>query len=210
MYSDNDMIRLQQICVLKFFGLSLENIKKIFFKKIDQLDHLIMQKKMLLHEVAHLNSIINILEQCIEQGRLNHRISLTKIFKTIEGLHMINDLKKTSLGKILNEVDLQHFAALRQNFSEEQAIAYGKKWDILIEKVEAVLNTDPTTKESIALAKEWMRLVDECYKDTPHLKNTLWQAFKEGKFDSNDIGFPKISKAMTMWIERAVKAGKLY
>jgi DNA-binding transcriptional MerR regulator len=211
-YSDEDMIRLQQICVLKFFGLSLASIQKVFKKQISLIEHLNMQKSLLEKEINQLTEAVQLLNNLILESKSSHTIKLTNIFKSIEVLHMINDFKKSWAGKVFTDAQLKEFVKMSKTISQDEQIAYGKRWDTLITKVKSNMHLKPESQEGIALATEWMNLVNEWYGDKPDLRGAIWDAYKEGKIKKTDnvLHLPDIDQAMCEWIERAAKAGKLY
>ena len=95
LYSEADLLKLQQILALKFFGFELSEIKDLMQKPVDTLDHLYAQKKFLESQISQFQAATQILNEVIndvEKGSLN----MVSIVKLIEEYQMNKKLKDLS------------------------------------------------------------------------------------------------------------------
>lgn len=67
LYSEADLLKLQLILALKFFGLNLTQIKTLMKKNINMLDHLRAQKKILQERRKNLHNVQEMLDTVIEK-----------------------------------------------------------------------------------------------------------------------------------------------
>jgi DNA-binding transcriptional MerR regulator len=87
LYSDADLLKLELIQALKFFGFSLSKIAELMEKSGDPLDHLYAQKKFLQTQLSQLSDADHILDSVIDKLEKGS-IQLEEIIKLIEGFHM--------------------------------------------------------------------------------------------------------------------------
>jgi DNA-binding transcriptional MerR regulator len=67
LYSEADLLKLQLILALKFFGLNLTQIKALMKKNINMLDHLRAQKKILQERLKNLHDVQEMLDTVIDK-----------------------------------------------------------------------------------------------------------------------------------------------
>ncbi|STY30854.1 GTP cyclohydrolase [Legionella wadsworthii] len=106
-YSETDLIQLQQITTLKFLGFSLASIKKIIQKpNFDVLTSIGIQARELNNKAARINEAASLLTYISSQMEMNQPINWKSTAKIIEILELntMNDhiLKKISIrsGKV--------------------------------------------------------------------------------------------------------------
>ena len=60
-YSEKDLVKLQQIIALKFFGFSLKQIKIMLKQKPSIVEHLLVQEQILKEQTENLTQTLNAL-----------------------------------------------------------------------------------------------------------------------------------------------------
>jgi MerR family transcriptional regulator, thiopeptide resistance regulator len=162
LYSDDDLIRSQQILALKYLGFSLTEIKNLIQHGARELPSALRaQKEMLIDKRRQIDSIITAIEkiEMMETERLDYEA----IFKIIEVIQM--DLKPEWVSKYLTpderrtmrEIAKQSFSdeALRklaeQEFTKETHQQYIHFYDELRRLV--ANNADPSSQEAQSLAQ---------------------------------------------------------
>ena len=78
LYSEKDLIKLQQIIALKFFGFELKQIAKILSGKLDIFEHLEIQAKCLNEKAKALNIASQTLTSLITECKENKSIPWEK------------------------------------------------------------------------------------------------------------------------------------
>jgi len=82
LYSEADLVKLQQILALKIFGFSLSQIKTMMEKHTNPLDNLRAQKIHLEEQVKHLQCTMQILNDAISNLELINSKSPSSIAVT--------------------------------------------------------------------------------------------------------------------------------
>ncbi|AUH71797.1 NADPH-dependent 7-cyano-7-deazaguanine reductase QueF [Legionella sainthelensi] len=95
LYSEQDLIRLQQITTLKFLGFSLSTIKKIIENpNFDVIASVIIQARELKEKAARINEAASLLNYISSQMEMNQPVNWKSTAKIIEILELnnMNDL----------------------------------------------------------------------------------------------------------------------
>ena len=215
LYSENDLLKLQQIIALKYFGFELSQIKKLLAADINVIDHFSAQLQFLEDKSRTLLDATNALKRIISDCQHHESIPWESIIKLIEVYRMTRELEKTWAGKVLNSEELKDYA----NFERELQIKYTESdkkksqqmWHDLVGEVEANLDKDPTTPFGISMGKRCMDWVNRLYgKKYAALRNVIWEkGFKEGH-GTDEHG---LKPASVEWLDKAIDAyyrGRIY
>jgi DNA-binding transcriptional MerR regulator len=180
-YTDADLLKLQQIVTLKFMGFSLAEIRDLLDRKgYKAARSLKVQAEAVKDEIARLRQASRALEQVIEALERHGRINRKKLIQIMEVIQMGEDVKKAWQEKFFTEEELKEFQEVGKKYIPEMIAAYQRRWAELIEEVEKNLKADPAGKVAQALAKRWMDLLNEAYGDHPQLKARIKQAYNAG------------------------------
>lgn len=203
-YGEQDLLRLQQIIALKFFGFELKQIKAIMQHNLGMYDHLRAQQAMIKEQVEQLNQVQEALEITLQRLEPSYLPNWNQITSLIERYRMADQIKKSWAGKVFNQKQLKTFVDVAQQLTHEQLLDYQKRWRLLIKEVEANLEKDPKTATGKRLAKAWLALIDELWAAHPEIKEAVDEAYKEGNIEN-----PPCSKEVAEWVEAACKAHNL-
>lgn len=167
LYSDDDLVKCQQILALKYLGFSLREIKSLLQAGSNSFQSaLSAQKQMMLEKREQIDAIVQAIER-IEQYADNPA-EYHSIVKILEVMQM--DLKPEWVSKYLTnderralrEVAKQSFSGealqklTRQEFTEEMHQEYGNFREELRSLVAQKM--DPSTQEAQRLAQHLMDL----------------------------------------------------
>jgi DNA-binding transcriptional MerR regulator len=162
LYSDDDLVRLQQILALKYLGFSLTEIKNLMQEGVGELPSALRAQKEMLHDKRRqIDSIITAIEKIEKMD--NETLDYETIVKLIEVIQM--DLKPEWVSKYLTpderrtlrDIAKQSFSeeALRklaqQEFTEETHQQYSYFYDELRRLV--AHHADPASQEAQSLAQ---------------------------------------------------------
>jgi DNA-binding transcriptional MerR regulator len=237
LYCEADFPRLQQILGLKYLGFSLEEIQRCLrngptsFKGA-----LAVQKAMLVERKAHLESIIQSIEETeahiMGSSRSNNTPDWEPIIKIIEVIRM--EEKNDWVKKYFNDEQLKKMKELRESsYSEEdrQKLAeWGKGWseedqrqadrtwgDLYADaKRLADAGQDPAGPEAQALVERWMNQVNAFTHGDPGITAGLqkfWE--KMGSLPAEQAPMSKVlddrqqafvDQAMAIYNQRQTKA----
>ena len=177
LYTDTDLLRLQQILALKFLGFSLQEIQQFLHAEPMLLQESLAQQKAMMQERRiQLDTVIQALtetEELLQANKLNWESILRVIqviqmtqnnewqdkYFTPEQRQQMEDLNK----KHYTEEQRQQIAAWGKNWSEEDQRVLSQKWDVLFTELKRLVSTgqNPDGPEAQALVTQWKALVGE-------------------------------------------------
>lgn len=207
-YSEKDLLQLQQIIALKFFGFELSHIKALLTDNAKAFEHFSLQAKLLEQKANALTEASNTLKQVISEVPEDKSIPWEKIIQLIEVYHMTQNLDHVWVKEIFTPDELKQYAAfekeLQSNATPEQKAAFESSWDNLVGDIKSNLKTNPESKTGILLAEKWMNWVNGMYgKKYAHLRTKIYeQGFGEG------IGLEAVglTPEIIAWMEKASDA----
>ncbi|MGZ4886942.1 MAG: MerR family transcriptional regulator [Candidatus Aminicenantales bacterium] len=180
-YTETDLLKLQQIVTLKFMGFSLGQIRALLNSKgYEAVKALRVQAGAVKDEIARLREASRALEQVLNRLETKGRIHQEKLIKILEVIQMGEDVKKTWHEKFFTEAELKEFQEVGKTYTPEMIKAYQDRWAALIEEVKRNLKADPAGDIAQSLAKRWKELLDEAYGDHPQLKARIGEAYTAG------------------------------
>ncbi len=207
MYSQADLIKLQQIVALKFFGFGLEEIKNLLAGHVDvhqqlagQVAFLEKRARVMLDAAKNLKKIVGTYD-----GKKS--TSWKTVIQMIEVYHMVQKFEKTWLGKVLTKDQLEFVVKKFGDVPEVEQQAYSKAWDDLVAEVAKNVDKDPSGLVAQVYAKRWMDLVNKYFSDRG-LGEAIWNAYKTGQVpekESERAGYPHIPQHVAEWIDKAVR-----
>ena len=207
LYSEKDLLKLQQIIAFKFFGFGLSQIKTLLSTDVDMVDHFTVQSQFLDEKAKTLFAASQTLKNIISDYGHNKSIPWETIIKVIEVYQMTQQLEKTWAGKVLTPEELKDYAnfeqGLKTRFTENERKAIEQDWKDLVKQVDTNLDKDPTSAFGVAMGKHCMDWVNTYYgKKHAALRSAIWnKGFKEGKIDESTLS-PKSFD----WLDKAIAA----
>ena len=205
LYSEKDLLKLQQIIALKFFGFELSQIKLLLAKQEDAIENFAMQSKFLQEKAETLLEASTILKRVTNDCSNKKSISWQQIIQLIEVYHMTQQLEHSWVKEIFTPDELKQYAEFEKEMkaSGEKAV-FKKNWQQLVDELKDNLKNDPYSKAGIDLGKKYMDWVNGIYgKKYAHLRTKKWeQGFGEGK-GLDEIG---LTPELMSWIEKATDA----
>src|SRR5512136_673797 len=180
-YTDADLLRLQQIVTLKFMGFSLEEIRRLLDSRgYEAVKALKVQSEAVRDEITRLREASRAIDQVLARLEKDGRIHKQKLIKIMEVIQMGEDVKKGWHEKYFSEADLKKFQELGKKYSPEDMAAYQNRWAALIAEIKANLGLDPASDKAQDLGRRWTALLDEVYGGQPALKTQIAKAYNAG------------------------------
>lgn len=208
LYAEQDLLRLQQIIALKFFGFELADIKALLAGKVGALEHLSAQATILEQKAAALRDASAMLKNVVGTIADADSIPWETIITLIEVYTMTKQLDRAWVKDIFTPDELKQYAAfeasLKTNFTPEQKEAFEKNWATLVADMSKNLTKNPTSAIGIEIGKRCMTLINELYgKKYAHLRTKIFEkGFAEGK-GLDEVG---LTPEMVLWLDKAVDA----
>jgi len=162
LYSEHDMVRLQQIVTLKFIGMSLKQIREILNRRDFNLTEALRAQRFVLEQQRlQLSAAIAALA-CAEQVASASATPDTEPFREI--IEVIAMHNETEWSKVHERYFTEEQRSDMQRRTNPELAAEGtRKWMELIPQVEAAVKdgVDPASERARQLAKRWSELVNE-------------------------------------------------
>jgi len=188
LYTEKDILKLQQIVTLKFMGFSLKVIKKILENADFNIEQsLKIQADVMKKEASRINSISKLLDHVVNKFSHDPEFAWHNIYKIISILQLNESEKQSWYAKYLTASDLQELNVLFSKFPDDFWSDYHKRWSDLFNEVRQNIHTDPEGETGKYLAQKWMSLVTEVYGENRQLSSTLWEGYKAGIIPENQL-----------------------
>jgi DNA-binding transcriptional MerR regulator len=177
LYRDRDFARLEQIVVLKFLGLPLQQIGRLLKRESPLAETLRRQQHVLAERRQQLDAAIAAIaqaERSMQPGREPDWDAFKQIVREIE---MQNN---TEWGKKYYSPEAQAKIEERKKqnpWTPELQAQVTKDWTALLADVEAALGEDPASPKAQALAARWRTLVAGFTGGDPEVQkglNRMW------------------------------------
>jgi DNA-binding transcriptional MerR regulator len=180
-YTDADLLKLQQIVTLKFMGFSLYEIRRLLDSKgYEAVKSLRVQAEAVKDEIARLREASRAIGQVLARLEKDGRIHKQKLIKIMEVIQMGEDVKKDWHEKFFSEAELKEFKEVGKKYTPEMVEAYQRKWAEIIDEVKKNLTLDPASDKAQDLGRRWKALLNEAYGDHPQLKARIGEAYTAG------------------------------
>lgn len=207
-YSEKDLLKLQQIIALKFFGFELSQIKTLVTEEKDALQHFDNQAQVLEQKAHAFLEGAKTLRTIIDAAEDHKSIPWETIIQMIEVYRMTEHLEHSWVKEIFSPNELKQYVEfekeMKANKTPEQKAAFEKQWEELLAELKHNIKADPASEKGVQLGKKYMDWVNGIYgKKYAHLRTKKWEkGFGEGK-GLEDIG---LTPELLVWLEKATDA----
>lgn len=209
-YTPDDLLKLQQIIALKFFGFELKQIKNLLDGDIDPLKHFEIQVQFLDEKAKAMGKASETLKEVLKNADEGKPLSWENIVETIEVFKMTQDMEKTWAGEVMNPEELEQYAKFIKEvdtkFAQDPKAheAFLKERSSLIELAMTNLETDPKSDVSFDIAHRWMKMINGIYgPENAEIKQAVWEkGFKQNKIKDKR----EMSPEMVKWLDQAIDA----
>ncbi|WP_133140457.1 MerR family transcriptional regulator [Legionella genomosp. 1] len=208
LYSEKDLLKLQQIIALKFLGFELTQIQELLTRNDNAPDHLAMQSRCLREKAASLMEASAILDRISQDCSNNKPIPWKKVIELIEVYKMAQQLENAWVKEIFTPNELKDYAKfeteLRTNSTPEQKEIFEKNWFHLVDEFKNSLQDDPNTETGIRLGKKLMDWVNSLYgKKYAHLRT---KKFEKGFAEGKGLEEHGLTPEIVVWMDKAMNA----
>ncbi len=208
LYTDRDLLRLEQIVVLKYLGLPLKQIRSLLRKESDLSDILRRQQATLAERRRQLDQTIRAIQEAARSFDHAQEPNWSLFKKIIQEIQMQNDNDWTK--KYYSEEAQAKVAARQALWSPELQEQAGQDWAQLFADVEASLNEDPAGVKAQKLAARWRKLLAGFTGGDPEIQkglNRMWSDQNNWPAGTEAKGW-QIKPEIQEFILRAMRAAK--
>lgn len=145
-YTEKDLLKLQQIIALKFFGFELSHIKELVEDEGDALQHFATQAQVLEKKAHALLEGAKALRNITSAMNKSQAIPWKTLIELIEVYQMTVKLEHSWVKDIFTPEELREYAAFKKETDEsKQRALFEKKLSYLIHEVGRNLHCDPSS-----------------------------------------------------------------
>lgn len=206
MYTDKDLVQLQQILALKFFGFDLQQIQKLVKKENFLMASLQVQVELLQEKITMLTQAHANLQMIIASNLGNDQFAWEQIIESMKVYKTMEHTEQLWVTRFLDQQELQEYAALahdlEQRFGKDYGTIAGQQWQKVVEKVKQHLHENPLSQSGRDAALACMEFVRTIYgKKYAHLSRIIWEkGFKGNKIKDQFAMTPE----MIAWLDQAI------
>ncbi|HEX8598827.1 MAG TPA: MerR family transcriptional regulator [Chloroflexia bacterium] len=229
LYTDEDLVNLQQILALKFLGLSLDEIKALLRPDPRSLQDVLAQQKAMMHaKRAQLDGIIQAIdetEKLLETGECDWE-SLIRVIQAIQMEQNKEWVKKyftpEQMAQMQNLSDQSYSEEAKQRLAERQA-AMGEwteadqerasaQWAAVSADVErlSAAGTDPASPEAQDLARRFNELIGGFTGGDPEISrglNSWWKNYDALPSEQRPFQSPYTAEGQA-WLDKVLEANR--
>ena len=177
LYTDRDLVRLEQIVALKFIGFPLSQIRELLNRKdLDVLSALREQRRIITHKREHLDRAIGAIERAEQALASGEQSDWEPFRKIIEVIQM--QTRKDWMKKYYTEEQLDN---LRKRWSPEVQAESERGWNDLARDVEAAIarGDSPESEAGRKLAERRQKLLDLFTGGDPGIAENLQKLYQD-------------------------------
>jgi DNA-binding transcriptional MerR regulator len=171
LYSDSDLVRLEQIVVLKFLGLSLKEIGNLLERESSVGAALHRQQKVLAEKRWQLGQAISAIATASASLESTGKPDWKLFRQIIQEIEMQNTTDWSR--KYYSDAAQEKIEERRKAWTPELQAQVTKDWDELFRDIEASLNEDPASAKAQELAARWKNLVSGFTGGDPEIAKGL-------------------------------------
>ena len=214
-YSEKDLLQLQQIIALKFFGFELLKIKALLTSNTGAFEHFSVQAQFLEQKGNSLLDASKALKSIISKVGDDKSIPWETIIKLIEVYRMTQQLEHSWVKEIFTTEELNQYAAFeiewKNNSTAEKKAEFEKNWANLVSEISNNLDKDPKSAIGIDIGERCMLWVNQVYaKKYAHLRTKKFEkGFSKGR-GLKEVG---LTPEIVFWMDKAMEAywkGRIY
>ncbi|MDX8360597.1 MerR family transcriptional regulator [Cytobacillus sp. IB215316] len=204
LYSEQDMIKIEKITILKALSLSLDDIKKVL-DQITVQDILAVHKRSLENQILELQGSLNHTTTIINSIRVEQQLNWEVLLPLIdEYQHRKSAEQKEMIWKeFFNEKEVDALSNNLPKMGEDDEQT--KKWINIIRRVELCLKNSikPESAEGQLIAEDILLLSKETFHGDEELELKFWEV-RKSKEKSKKLGLYPINDDVVNFIEQAI------
>jgi MerR family transcriptional regulator, thiopeptide resistance regulator len=177
LYSDRDLVQLEQIVALKFIGFPLSQIRELLHRKDLDLSAMLRQQRQIIAQKRdHLDRAVRAIERAEEIVGSGQEADWETFRKIIEVIQM--QTRKDWMKKYYTEAQL---ADLRERWSPEVQAESELAWAALVQDAETAISRgeDPNSETGHQLAVRRQKLLEQFTGGDPGMEENLKRLYAD-------------------------------
>ncbi|SHE11718.1 HTH-type transcriptional activator tipA [Chlamydia abortus] len=197
LYSENDVLRLEQVLALKYMGFSLQQIKRILKEStVSWQQSIDQQLAMVKQQQIRLQALEKALEGVLYSIEFEGEVNWSIIFEMIRLFQHDPECAFRMFEKHFNNEEAKEIVRLNVRLGKEDL----RKWHDIILEIQAHLDEDPASDISQSLANRWLEQVRSMFGTDESRLDKMWEVVKD---QQDSIAFYPMNAEVVQFLERA-------
>lgn len=195
LYGDADVERLYRVIALRHLGLPLDRIAGVLDDTSSLESTLRAHDRLLAEQISALQSV----RARIGASLSGVRARSTSSSDLLDVIREVTTMDET-MAKYFDAEQMAELARRRETVGDERIAQVENRWPGLMAEVDAAIaeGVDPSSPRAVALAVEWMGLLEEFHGDDPGLKESLYEvAHDNAALQADDAAQPMFAGPTT-------------
>jgi DNA-binding transcriptional MerR regulator len=195
LYSEEDLLCLQQVLTLRYLGFSLKQIATLVAQPDFDLVASMWRQRMALRErISELERIAGLLGELVDRRLASGEWDWNLVVQTSATVQQ--GLEQKGASDVQNYITpelMKQFEELGQKVTPEERQALENAWLTLLAEVRASRDLDPASPEAQALVVRWDQLYERTagyYREYPELWQAIGKNYQAGVY-ANQEGAPQ-------------------
>jgi MerR family transcriptional regulator, thiopeptide resistance regulator len=207
LYSDSDLVRLEQIVVLKFLGMSLKEIGSVIDREASVASALERQQRVLADKRRQLDYAMNTIAQAGTSLKSHGRPDWKLFRQIIQEIEMQNTTDWSR--KYYSDEAKAKIEERRTLWNPELQAQVTKDWNELFADIQASLDEDPASEKAQQLAARWKTLLAGFTGGDPEIQKGLNKMYADrDNWPAAEKERVEIKPEIWGFIQKAFAAGK--
>jgi DNA-binding transcriptional MerR regulator len=183
LYSEAELLRLQQVLTLRYLGFPLSEIGALLDRpELDLVASIRVQRRALRGRIAELERIESALDELLERRLTTGRWAWELVVKASVAVQGGLAERGESVEKLRDEFIREQFAEIGRQVSPEEIRQVEQQWAALLGEVRANRDLDPASPQARALAERWDALVQASFRGNKELMDAVADKYREGRY----------------------------
>ena len=190
LYSEQDLLCLQQVLTLRYLGFALKQIRELLRQPdFDLVASMRIQRRALRDRISALErieaSLGELVDRRLAHGRWDWDLVIQASAVVQDGLAQ----KGEKMDAYYTPEQMAQFKELGEKLGPEVIRGVEERWTALMAEVRAKSDLDPASPQAQELADRWDQLTEETrkhYEGTPGLWQAIGENYKQGNFEGHD------------------------
>lgn len=189
LYTENELLRLQQILTLRYLGFPLAKIGELLDRPdFDVLTSLRIQRSAIRDRITELEQVDAALDRMIANREASGSWDWELAIAASETVQGRREKARLKMESYYTPEQMAEFEKLGKQIGQEAIRSIEERWTALMSEVSENLHLDPASSEARSLADRWNALTEETmshYDSAPELKGAIQENYEKGSF--NDL-----------------------
>ncbi len=208
LYSEADLLKLQQVLTLRHLGFKLRQIGELMAREdFDIAASMRIQSRSLKTQIERMRRVDSAIERLLSAHSKTGKWDWDLVLAASNAVQQEFDEKDRQMTHNFSPEQMEQAKRLRDSLPDGYVEDVEDRWTTLIADIKRNIDADPASAEAKALAARWDELLAEtmsAWDREPGLTDAIAEGYQKGVFESNPHA---PSPEVVEFVERAKSGG---